>query len=268
MLKRLVYLFVRCEGVLLYLFYWLFFKRKNPSDLGKGLHPEKRMFIFGSSFSINDITVSEWDEIRRKGSTMSFNMFYYADLVDIDYHVIREVIVAKNYLSRKSFSELRRVNNKISRNRRFLKAKYFAMIDSFSPGALLWYIFYGRRKCTYVYKNLFNRVASWPISESLEKIPHGGTTLFDCINISYILGYKEIVLVGVDLKDSRYFYLDYNESHWLSKDVKPDTPHPTQTRVLLNIVEWNNHLKKQGVKLFSYSDSSLLRKILPIYYKG
>ncbi len=35
---------------------------------------------------------------------------------------------------------------------------------------------------------------------------HRSGTLFDAISLAYYLGYKKIILLGVDLYDARYFF--------------------------------------------------------------
>ncbi len=52
-------------------------------------------------------------------------------------------------------------------------------------------------------------------------------TLVDAVNVAYCLGWKEIVLVGIDLYDSRYY--------WLPPD-KTLTYDPVDNRVVVGDV--------------------------------
>ena len=50
-----------------------------------------RVFIFGSGYSLNEISPEGWDKIRSQGDTMSFNKFFYSTFIDLDYYIFREV---------------------------------------------------------------------------------------------------------------------------------------------------------------------------------
>ena len=117
------------------------------------------------------------------------------------------------------------------------------------------------------YKNLKNRTLILKPSEDINTIPHCGATLFDAINISYLLGYKNIVLVGVDLYDRRYFWLRKNETREgdLKRGATCNDIHNTANFVLEAMPIWKEYLQKRGVKLYVYNPRSLLNKILPIY---
>jgi len=259
----ILYIFHKSQGFLLYMFSYLLFLRKDRINVRKRL--KDTLFIFGSGYSINDICKSDWEEIRNIGDTMAFNMFYKSDFIDIDYYIVRELFVRKNYLSFGAIKQVFHLDKMFQKHKRFQSTYFFCLSDFFSAPSTLWFLLTKLRKRTLLFTNLFDRKVPLPISEDYKRIPHGSSTLFDCINIGYILGYKEIVLVGVDLYDSRYFYLAYDQPHQLSLYDSVDVDHPTKNTTLINMELWQKELHKKGVSLKVYNRRSLLSKFLPVY---
>jgi len=262
---KFIFYLIRFQGLLLYFIFLCFYFKKYGYEKNNTKLKKDKIFIFGSSWSINEISDYEWSHIRKEGDTMSLNAFYMSEKIEIDYHVVRELTATNNFFSISSFKSIKKINDLIRRNKRFTKTTFFVMIDKISTAPLLWYILYGNKFKTILYKNLPDRLASIPLSKSFINIPHCGTTIFDCINLSFVLGYHEIILVGIDLKDSRYFYLDYEEVHPLSKEDTVEVEHPTKKIVFNNIVVWRDYLQSEGVTLSVYSNSSTLTKFLKLY---
>jgi hypothetical protein len=94
------------------------------------------------------------------------------------------------------------------------------------------------------------------------------------------MGWKEIVLVGVDLYDSRYFFLDPDKT--LAVDVERATTVPAERNsmhgqrydsehntarsgVVRLMAEWREALEPVGVQLTVYNPRSLLADVLPLY---
>ena len=104
-------------------------------------------------------------------------------------------------------------------------------------------------------------------SDNIYAISHCIATLSDAINISYILGYRKIVLVGIDLYDRRYFWLGRSETNEydLKRGKTYSDIHATADNVLRGMAVWNKYLTKKGVRLYIYNPRSLLNKVLPVY---
>jgi len=107
-------------------------------------------------------------------------------------------------------------------------------------------------------------LGNWPISDSPRRITHGVATLLDAINISYLLGYKEVILAGVDLYDRNCFYLEKNETHELDikTNNKASDPHKTSTHIIDTIKLWKPELKNKGITLKILNPQSLLNTVL------
>ncbi len=100
----------------------------------------------------------------------------------------------------------------------------------------------------------------------------------DCINMAFLMGWKQIVLVGVDLYDQRYFWLPADAT-WnfdsagrsIAQTVgvrgdRYDQIHNTvRNGVIQTIEEWKKDFEKYGVALTVYNPRSLLTSVLPVY---
>jgi len=111
-------------------------------------------------------------------------------------------------------------------------------------------------------------------------LSHGKGTLCDAINFAYLGGWKNIVLLGVDLYDSGYFFLPKGMNEiWDSKEKRlvlsaqswrglsvGDT-HNTARNGVVNLVgEWATLFnKRSGVSIWTYNPLSLMREKLPVY---
>jgi hypothetical protein len=93
------------------------------------------------------------------------------------------------------------------------------------------------------------------------------------------MNYKEIILVGVDLYDSKYFWaplgktVTFNQK--LGKEVfsnitlrgkKVYEPHNTVNNGIIKFLDkWNIYFKQRNIKLFIANPRSLLNEVLPIF---
>jgi hypothetical protein len=249
----------------------------------EGINKKKDLaYIFGSGSSLNDISQDEWESIKKSGDVFSFNDFIKSNFIDIDFHVIREFSGSKLFnpklkllskitnrlntcINIKEFNE---VYQDIITNKRMINTNFIYLKDYKSGGAIFFRWIYGKNlKPTLFYSNLYNRKRSWPPSESYEGIPHGAATLMDMINICYIAGYSKIVLVGVDLYDRKYFFLQSNETRKYDKLIGKNysDSHETAKHVIDQISKWAQFLNERNKSIWVYNKKSLLNKVIPIY---
>ena len=170
------------------------------------------LFLFGSGYSLHDIPEEEF-RLMEKYDTMSFNWFIYQDFLRIDYHMVREIWP---YLPDHSqlLTHIRSYASLIVNNPHYNSAVLIVqqglkatdgneIVGSrlLPPGNKI-FRFYttARGQCV----NL-----SLSLSEGLS---HGSATLIDCLNFAYLMAWRKIVLVGVDLYDRRYFWLGSEET--------------------------------------------------------
>ena len=225
------------------------------------------IFIFGSGYSISDITEPEWSHFEQH-DTLSFNWFVHQDFVRIDYHLIREICrhVDDPSVWRpkiKEYSELLAHNPHyvdtvflVHAGIRATMGNRIIGLKQLRPGA-----------STFRFKNPADRGGQQPPSPSLSRgLSHDGT-LADCVNFAYLLGWKQIILVGVDLYDRRYFWLGYEETR--EGDLRRGASHQDQHNVADTTISimgmWRELFAKDGVGLCVYNPHSLLTQVMPVY---
>ena len=73
-----------------------------------------------------------------------------------------------------------------------------------------------------------------PYSRSFNSgIVHGFGSVISVVNIAYLMGWKHIVLVGIDLYDHRYFYLPPNETRAVEKrGLTYKSPFPQSNQIV------------------------------------
>jgi hypothetical protein len=224
------------------------------------------IFIFGSGYSINEITEPEWHHFEQH-DTLSFNWFPYQNHVRADYHLIREICIGtdnpsiwKTKLGEYSrlLAENPRYDNTIflvHAGIRATMANRIIGLKQLQPGARV-----------FRFRNPASRGIQQP-SPSLSKgLSHDGT-LSDCVNFAYLMGWKRIVLVGVDLYDRRYFWLRYEETR--DRDLQRAASHQDRHNVADTLITmmgmWRRTFAEHGVELHVYNPRSLLTQVLPVY---
>jgi hypothetical protein len=248
--------------LLYYIYNFLRYSKPNPAPLKRS---HDQLVIFGSGPSVNALSEEDLAWLRRDFDTMSFSMFYRKSPIDIDFHIIREITPLPNPFSEDFRVAVRCEGDLIEGNRHYKRTHFLVHWDIFSPGPLVWFELFGRGKKLTFYSTKLNRLSTGPISRSLFGIPHSGATLFNCLNIALIMGYKRVLLVGVDLMDSRYFYLPGNIPHFLSGSKVVTEPHPTARVVLQNITRWRDTFEKNRVELIIWNSDSALAAYLPVW---
>jgi hypothetical protein len=114
----------------------------------------------------------------------------------------------------------------------------------------------------YLWRSLRNRTEP---SDSLQDgLVHAHATLDECVNFAYLLGWRRIVLVGIDLYNRRYFWLPPDQP--VFGDASTEGLHNTATSGLVeNLGTWARRFAAEGVQVFVYNPRSLLARTLPVW---
>ena len=235
------------------------------------------IFIMGSGYSVNNITKEEWQHISGVGDALSFNYFFKGKFVPITYHICGET-GAPNYglilTNSKYKKNIKSYYDELFSNPYYKDTTYFLRYKiDFTKAPVpiaTWALFFLKafeNKQVCPYRIVLDIDAILEPSDNIHAIVHWNATLSEVVNISYILGYKKIVLVGIDLYDRRYFWLERNETDEcdLKRGKTYSDIHNTADNVLRGMAVWNKYLIKKGVRLYIYNPRSLLNKVLPIY---
>jgi hypothetical protein len=224
------------------------------------------VFVFGSGASLNELSPADWTHIEQH-DTLGFNWWVHQQFVRTDYHLIRGI--ADSDLDPAVWRrQLREYFDLVRDNPRFAET-VFLVHSGFRA-------INGNRVIGYRYLPEGSRVFLWrssvrvgaPSRSFREGLVHGQSTIQECINFAYLLGWKRIVLVGVDLYDRRYFWLPPDQTRSVDerRDATADDPHVQGTMGLVETLgEWREWLHDETVELDVHNPRSLLAGTLPVY---
>ena len=224
-------------------------------------------FIFGSGYSINDISPAEWEHFEQH-DTISFNTFVYQDKVRIDYHLIREIGGATSdpatlMLEINEYAGLLHSNPRYAGSLMLVQGGWTAIGGNTLVGRKL----LPQRNRLFRFRNRRRGRLSLPSRSFSEGLEHGPSALVDCLNFAYILGWRRMILVGVDLYDRRYFWLGYDETREEDRDraASHSDRHNPANAVVPFVGRWREFFATEGIELSVYNPRSLLAEVLPVY---
>lgn len=241
-----------------------------------------KLFIFGSGASIKEIDEKSWKKIN-EFDTLGFNGTYLLEKINFTYHILRAgdeapSVLNENFIN-KEILYAKNVTQKIINNS-YLKKTIFLFpsgICQHFPNLLLGYKFWNKNNLVYRYR--VNRFAKYPKGNISRGLIHQIGTLSDAICFGFYMGYKEIILVGVDLYNNEYFYTNEGKTTKIDevlgvevnadfnhRGLKVNENHNTVNNGIINLIdEWGIYFKKNDIKLSVYNPKSLLNKVLPTF---
>lgn len=227
------------------------------------------VFVFGSGASLNGISDAEWERIRRHDA-IGLNYFVHQRWVDVTIHYVRELELPLRRHRRYSrgailatarrFCDLARANPRYRDTVFFLQTDFFAEVGK----AIIGWQMLPKGQPVFLYRGLRRPgIEEQPPRSLAEGLPRQAGAIGAGICIGRFLGWRHIVLIGVDLYDSRYFWLPPGEVRSEFTRAARDR-HPTVRRGILDIIgNWYRTLEAEGVSLSVYNPQSLLREVLP-----
>jgi len=227
----------------------------------KELHRLKKsdtVVIFGSGYSINEITKEEIKKLE-KFDTLTFNYFFKCNKVRIDYHIIREVgrdDKIEDYI--KEIKENEKYNNTT-----FLVCGNIIHGHTMLKNKML------RKKANiFIFKNKhLKSLIKKTVGKNFNNVSHNHGTLEEAVNLAYLMKYKNIILAGVDLYDSRYFWLEKNETR--NTDIRMKRTYEDKwgnTGPIMKLFQsWIPAFKKKGVRMYVLNPKSLMNRIMPVW---
>lgn len=251
---------------------WLrFVARKHRYELldERALRRTRRsdtVFVFGSGASLNDLTPAEWAEIERH-DTLGFNWWVHQRFVRTDYHLIRGIpdTDLDPRVWRPQVADYFRLlrDNPLFDGTIFLVHSGFRAINGNRAigGQLL-----PDQSRVFLWRSSM-RVGP-PSGSFREGLVHGQSTIQECINFAYLLGWKRVVLTGVDLYDRRYFWLPQDETRSIDERRGANAAEPhvqAGMGIVGTLTDWRFWLWRAGVELEVYNSRSLLAEALPVY---
>lgn len=223
------------------------------------------LVVFGSGYSINEITEEQWSKLAEFDS-IAFNWFCKS-FVPTTFYMIRE-----------------QSNNKKRRSEGEQVADLVHMLNTepYEDSCLI----------VLDMSNSPHPCYKWWENKSLDQFPHEGivvkdlrrfdieefrlnifehgvihghTTLYNVMHIAAFMGYKRIIFAGIDLYDSRYFWLKEDEDrHTL---VHKGLTHSSKHSVLTRMGPLMKTFKQvfPNIELYTFNPKSLLKSWMPIW---
>jgi hypothetical protein len=248
----------------------------SEAELGAARRSDT-VFVFGSGYSLNDITPAEWEAIGRH-DTFGFTAFIYQQWVRVDYHLLRGGIEGgldwRRYAE--DFCRILNANPHFADTNFLIQDEYQAQFCNQLIGYKL------LRPGARVYRYHTARDDGPPTRSLGEGLRHIQGTLSDAVNAAVCLGWKHIVLTGVDLYDSRYFWLGADETYDFDpqsgllvpavtnpRGIRYDGVHNTaRNGVVETMGRWRRLLEaERGIQLSVFNPRSLLAAVMPVYQR-
>lgn len=250
------------------------FYRELTEQQLRGRRTSETVFIFGSGYSLNALSEDEWRHFA-KHDVFGFNMFIYEQWVPIRFHLLRGG--AEGALAWRPYAEhigetIR--TNPCCRDTAFLlQGEFQAQFCNQMVGYRL------LPEGASIFRYQTARSDGPPTASFDDGLRHIAGTLSDAVNAAVCLGWRSIVLVGIDLYDSRYFWLPPTETPNINyetgalsgefnlvRGTRYDHAHNT---VRIGIVDtmrtWTDYLRQRGCVLSVYNPKSLLADVMPVY---
>lgn len=212
-------------------------------------------FVFGSGRSLVDIAPHEWERIARC-DTVSLREFPRQQWVRVDYHLTGEVDFLEPY------AERIRANPLYADTVFVVQEGWRAVMGNELVGRGLLpegaRIFRFRRRARARYE---------PPSRSFGRgLVHGWNSITDAVNFAVLMGWRRIVLAGVDLYNKEYFWLDTGETRTYEKSgVTAHQRFTSHEQTIALLGRWGEELARDGVALEVHNARSLLAGPLPVF---
>lgn len=229
-------------------------------DLKKYKKSEK-LFILGSGASINNIEDWKWEEIK-KHDTIGFNFWLYHDFVPKLYFFEESADEKRNKIFYKTYE---------SRKKDY-ENTIFVVKDLETTGI--------KKEKIELFENLYSVESIEAPGEKIEEYMQvtnkyknvlfkKKSTLSLLLKLAYLLGYKQVVLCGVDLNNNDYFYENIKYRNFEIPFVEKGNKHLTNDYEKNNITIQsliNIYFKNlKNFKIYIESPKSELKNIIEVY---
>lgn len=213
------------------------------------------VFVFGTGASLLDISSSQWAAISQH-DVVSFREFHRQRFVHADFHITAEVDDVDDYA------------RSIRSNPFYNNCCYLIQEGWLAERGNE---IVGRRLLpdgvpVVRYKRKSRGVSAAPSRMFEQGIVHGHGSICGVTNICLILGWKRIVLCGIDLYDHRQFYMPPNETRSIEKEgVTFASRYASADQIVDLIGDWADLCRDDGREIYALNPKSLLTRRLPTF---
>jgi hypothetical protein len=250
--------------------------RLMSSAEASGERRSDTVFVFGSGYSLNDISPEEWQHISAH-DVFGFNAFYHQRWVPTNFHLLRGGLYGELRWRRYAGEVIEAIgSNPCYRDTVFvMQEEFLAQFTNQLVGYQLLPPVRGLLR--YATSRADGTLPSRRLQDGLR---HIAGTLSDAVNCAFCLGWRHIVLVGVDLYDSRYFYLPPDQTptvdrvnatvssapvNALGGNRFDDRHYTTRNGIVELMGEWRRFFETEGIRMSVYNPRSLLAPTVPVY---
>jgi hypothetical protein len=230
------------------------YRRLSEGEL-RAARKSDTVFVCGTGYSVLDISPEQWARIGRH-DVLSFRDFPRQNFVKADFHVTGEIDDVDQYAAAIN-------DNPLYDDTLFLVQEG---IKAVMGNRLLGWRKLRAGRPVYRYRRR-GRGMMIPFSRSFDEgVVHGFGSIVGVVNIAYLLGWKHIVLVGIDLYDHRYFFMPPDQTRDVEKAGLTYASAFTQgNQIVDHLGMWHDLMRNEGVQLHAYNPRSLLTKRLPVF---
>lgn len=229
-------------------------------DKFKEMKNRSHLAIIGSGYSLNDVSEEKWALICDEYDTFGMNWSCKFFLPYTWYLVREQAATPKRIGPGQTLSDFIEdmadvpttliVKDMSYRTDNYIHARHTELFDH--PGR--------------VFKEITGKCSAKAFSDNIfeQGIHHGKNTMTDAMHFAVAMGYKEILFVGVDLYDSRYFWLPYDEPSPMVKNEGRtcESPHLAAENIVKIVTDtaatWD-------IKMAVENPKSLLAKHIPVW---
>jgi hypothetical protein len=95
---------------------------------------------------------------------------------------------------------------------------------------------------------------------------HGFNSSISTTNFAVVMGWRRIVICGVDLYDKGYFWLDDGETRSYEKPgIVARSRFTSADQIVETLGRWRELLAAEGVELVVHNPRSLLADVMPVF---
>ena len=229
------------------------------------------VFVFGSGASLNEISQEEWARIGQH-DVIGLNYFVRQSWVDVTIHYVRELELPFRLSGKydpdavvrscRRFCDLLEQNPHYRNTILFLQTDFFSEIGKTIVG---WEMLPEGQPLCFYRGTRRGGTEQAPPNNLSEGLPRQAGAIGGGISLGKYFGWKRIVLVGVDLYNSQYFWLPPETAR--GENVKSaNEPHQTVRHGTIEIMgNWAKALNADEISLELYNPKSLLRESLPLF---
>jgi hypothetical protein len=212
-------------------------------------------FVFGSGRSLLEISPEEWARIGEH-DVVSLREFPRQHWIRADYHITGEVDFLDEYAARI-------VANPLYAETVFVVQQgWLAETGNNLVGRRL--LPAGAR--IFRYRRTARGRYAPPSRQFSQGLVHGFNSSISATNFAVLMGWRRIVLCGIDLYDKGYFWLDEGETRSYEKPgIAVDSLFTNAPDIVTTLGRWRDVLEPEGIELMVYNPRSLLARVLPVF---